>query len=109
MPIPRLFVLATFASGIIGLPAVGAAGSSAVETDTTELEAASTTEPAVTVEVVERESGYVLLRDGEPYFVRGVGGTRSLDRLAELGGNSIRTWGHEELNERTWPIDATRS
>ena len=71
-------------------------------------EAAAPVSP-VSVEVVRRESGYVLLRNGEPYFVRGVGGTRNLALLAELGGNSIRTWGHEELNERTWEDGRTES
>ncbi|MBN2164624.1 MAG: hypothetical protein JXR25_03360 [Pontiellaceae bacterium] len=38
-------------------------------------------------------SGYKLLRNGEPYVIRGVGGERYLDVLAGVGGNTIRTWG----------------
>ena len=34
-----------------------------------------------------------LLRDGQPYFVKGVGGFDAMERLAELGANSVRTWG----------------
>ncbi|MEM6690486.1 MAG: glycoside hydrolase family 2 TIM barrel-domain containing protein, partial [Planctomycetota bacterium] len=41
-----------------------------------------------------------LTRDGEPYFIRGVGGTGSLSFLKQLGGNSIRTWSVEDA-ERT--------
>jgi hypothetical protein len=38
-----------------------------------------------------------LLRDGRPYVILGVGGDRDWERLAQLGGNSVRTWGHESL------------
>jgi hypothetical protein len=34
----------------------------------------------------------MLYRHGEPYFIKGAGGTEHLDKLAEYGGNSIRTW-----------------
>ncbi len=47
----------------------------------------------VKVEIIERDGGYALLRDGKPYFIKGAGGTSYLDRLAAYGGNSIRTWG----------------
>lgn len=40
-----------------------------------------------------------LVRDGQPYIVRGVGGEGSLELLARMGGNSIRTWGDERLGE----------
>ncbi len=48
---------------------------------------------ASVVKVVETESGFQLLKDGEPYYINGAGGTVELDKLAEYGGNSIRTWG----------------
>lgn len=44
------------------------------------------------VRVTRDENGFVLLRNGEPYFVRGAGGQRRLDQLVAAGGNSIRTW-----------------
>lgn len=47
----------------------------------------------IKAEIVERDGGYVLLRDGEPYFIKGAGGTRYMERLKAYGGNSIRTWG----------------
>jgi hypothetical protein len=46
----------------------------------------------IKVEVQMVDSSYKLLRDGQPYFVKGAGGSRFLDRVAAYGGNSIRTW-----------------
>ena len=47
----------------------------------------------VRVEVVETSTGYQLLRDGEPYIVRGAGmGVDDIARFVSHGGNSIRTW-----------------
>ena len=47
----------------------------------------------VKVDVRKVDSGYQLYRDGQPYFVKGAGGSRYLNRVAAYGGNSIRTWG----------------
>jgi hypothetical protein len=47
----------------------------------------------VPVAVETTEDGFGLLRDGEPYALRGVGGEQDLDLLAAIGGTSIRTWG----------------
>ena len=45
------------------------------------------------VEVHQDASGHwQLLRDGEPYFIKGAGGDQSLEMLAAAGGNTIRTW-----------------
>lgn len=42
---------------------------------------------------LEAKRGRVRLQlNGDEYFVRGAGGTTHLDLLAEIGGNSIRTW-----------------
>jgi hypothetical protein len=43
--------------------------------------------------------GWELVREGKPFFLRGAGGQRHLDVLAESGGNSIRTWGIDSLAE----------
>ena len=39
------------------------------------------------------ENGYQIIRNGEPYFVKGAGGQNYLEQLKAAGGNSIRTWG----------------
>lgn len=51
------------------------------------------------VEVRKAADGsFTLLRNGQPYFVKGVGGFDiRLDLLAQCGGNSIRTWGIDSL------------
>jgi hypothetical protein len=47
----------------------------------------------VRVEIVRTDSGWQLLRDGEPYVVRGAGmGIDDIERFASTGGNSIRNW-----------------
>ena len=43
---------------------------------------------------------FTLLRDGKPYFIRGAGGSSHLALLREHGGNSIRTWGVEALEQK---------
>ncbi|WP_425399696.1 glycoside hydrolase family 2 TIM barrel-domain containing protein [Aeoliella sp.] len=42
-------------------------------------------------------SDYQLFRNGERYSIRGVGGQVELDLLQQLGGNSVRTWGADNL------------
>ncbi len=46
----------------------------------------------IPVKIVAQENGYTLMRDGKPYFIKGAGGTSYIERLAQYGGNSIRTW-----------------
>jgi hypothetical protein len=36
-------------------------------------------------------------RGGKPYFIKGAGGGGSMEELVRRGGNSVRTWGHDEL------------
>ncbi|HKJ90979.1 MAG TPA: glycoside hydrolase family 2 TIM barrel-domain containing protein, partial [Oceanipulchritudo sp.] len=50
----------------------------------------------VPVDVKEADGIAYLVRGGEPYFIQGVGGSHDLERLAAIGGNSIRTWGAED-------------
>ena len=52
---------------------------------------------AIPVELIKTDQGWQLLRDGEPYFIRGVGGTHSLEVAAAAGANSIRTWDAENV------------
>ncbi|ARS37700.1 hypothetical protein CA264_03150 [Pontibacter actiniarum] len=35
---------------------------------------------------------FVLLRNGQPYFIKGAAGYRYYDRLSKYGGNSVRVW-----------------
>ena len=50
-------------------------------------------------EIINSDSGFQLIRNGEPYYVNGAGGTTQLDVLETIGGNSIRTWGTENAQE----------
>ncbi|MDE0191666.1 MAG: hypothetical protein OXQ90_09945 [Gammaproteobacteria bacterium] len=51
---------------------------------------------AVPVEVAAVDGGYTLLRNGQPYLVKGAGlGGVDIATVALRGGNSIRTWGIE--------------
>lgn len=54
---------------------------------------------AVVVEVTEREGQWTFLRNGEEYYVKGVGGHHHLDKAVEIGANSIRTWGVDNAGE----------
>ncbi|HCH66307.1 MAG TPA: hypothetical protein DFR83_26115 [Deltaproteobacteria bacterium] len=47
----------------------------------------------IPVEVVRTDAGYALQRGGQPFTLRGVGGTHGLDQLVAIGGTSLRTWG----------------
>jgi Glycosyl hydrolases family 2, TIM barrel domain len=51
----------------------------------------------VPVKVEKTETGYRLLRDGSPFFIKGAGGRSYLDVLKSTGGNAIRTWGEEDV------------
>jgi len=42
---------------------------------------------------------FTLLRNGQPFFIKGAGGHQRLDMLAAYGGNSIRTWGAGTLED----------
>ncbi len=47
---------------------------------------------AAGTQLVNTDGQWKLLRDGQPYFIQGAGGDRSLELLKQIGGNSIRTW-----------------
>ncbi len=46
------------------------------------------------------DGGFELIRNGKPFFINGAGGTQHLADLVRYGGNSIRTWGIEQLEEK---------
>jgi hypothetical protein len=58
---------------------------------------------AIKVEIKKIDGSYKLFRGGQPYFIKGAGGTNYMERLAQYGGNSIRTWdtrnGDDVLNK----------
>ncbi len=58
---------------------------------------------AAPVSIKSINNQYKLFRHGEPYFIKGAGGKLHFDRIAQYGGNSIRTWGMDNaeaiLNE----------
>ncbi|MVN78020.1 hypothetical protein GO988_16950 [Hymenobacter sp. HMF4947] len=60
---------------------------------TSALAVASPSAGPVKVTVRQGNGGYELLRAGQPYFVKGAGGSQYPERIAAYGGNSIRTWG----------------
>jgi hypothetical protein len=53
----------------------------------------------IPVKVKKVANGFILLRGGKPYFVKGAGGTAKMERLKESGGNSIRTWGTTDAGQ----------
>lgn len=63
------------------------------------LMAAAAPAPAqpVPVKLDRTESGARLSRGGKPYFIKGAGGQSYADLLAASGGNSLRTWGADNL------------
>ena len=52
---------------------------------------------AIPVKVEKGPDGYRLTRGGAPYFIKGAGGRSYLETLKATGGNSIRTWGEEDI------------
>ena len=49
--------------------------------------------------LVKTDAGFTLERGGKPYFIKGAGGEKFLDKLAAAGGNSVRTWGADHLDD----------
>jgi hypothetical protein len=51
------------------------------------------------VQIVRNGNGYQLLRDGQPYFIKGGGGHAHYDVLKECGGNSVRIWDTKQARQ----------
>jgi len=47
---------------------------------------------SASVSIKKTSTGFSMYRNGEPYFIKGVGGYTHLKELKDLGGNSIRVW-----------------
>ncbi|GAB3811659.1 hypothetical protein GCM10028895_01990 [Pontibacter rugosus] len=44
------------------------------------------------VQIVQKGDSFMLMRNGEPYFIKGAAGYDHYGRLSEYGGNSVRVW-----------------
>lgn len=56
---------------------------------------------AVPVQLQQDRNGrWTLLRSGEPYFIRGAGGSNHHELIPQFGGNSLRTWHVWQLEPR---------
>ncbi|MDI9641706.1 glycoside hydrolase family 2 TIM barrel-domain containing protein [Kamptonema cortianum] len=51
------------------------------------------------VRVSQSGGKFQLIRNGQPFFIKGVGGDASKELLVQCGGNSFRTWGAEGIGE----------
>jgi hypothetical protein len=56
-----------------------------------------TNRQASVVRVEKTGDGFRLARNGQPYFIQGAGGRIYLETLKAAGGNSLRTWGEDDL------------
>jgi len=50
----------------------------------------------IKVELVKKDNNWQILRGGEPYYIKGIGGQVYLDKAIKYGANSVRTWGVSE-------------
>jgi hypothetical protein len=53
----------------------------------------------IPVEIVKNENGFELIREGKPYYIKGVGGNVELDKAKAYGANSFRTWSADNAME----------
>ena len=60
---------------------------------------------AIPVKLVKESGNWQLQRDGKPYYVKGAGGTGSLEQLAAVGANSNRSWGVDDEAETRARLD----
>ncbi|MFN3939613.1 MAG: hypothetical protein ACK4IY_03435, partial [Chitinophagales bacterium] len=47
----------------------------------------------------DNAGNWQLYRGGEPYYIKGVGGSQNLDYAAAIGANSMRTWSTDNAQE----------
>jgi hypothetical protein len=50
------------------------------------------------VEIQPSGEGFQLLRDGQPFYIKGIGGSDDMETAARLGANSVRTWAAQNLD-----------
>ena len=51
------------------------------------------------VELRQTDEGWQLLRGGQPFLIRGAGGSASMEALAAAGANSLRTWSTDGVGD----------
>jgi len=51
------------------------------------------------IKIEKRGDSFVLLRDGAPYYIKGIGGQKKIEDAAADGANSTRTWGCDKAQE----------
>ena len=52
---------------------------------------------AVNVKIVKNsQNNWQLIKDEEPFYIKGAGGSDNLELLVESGGNCLRTWGIDD-------------
>jgi hypothetical protein len=49
------------------------------------------------VRLIKSKDGYELRKNGEKFFIKGVGGNGNRQLLVSSGANSFRTWGAENI------------
>jgi len=52
------------------------------------------------VELRKTDTGWTLLRNGQPFFIKGAGGDHNKQTLVDCGGNSFRVWGADDLDNQ---------
>ena len=52
------------------------------------------------VTIAKTGDQFQLMVNGQPFFIHGAGGTSHLPELSQIGGDSFRTWGIEELSQK---------
>lgn len=99
LPLPCLMPVARLAVSALALLCLPVGSLTALPPPPARNAAAPSGAIPVTLEQ-DHEGNWRLLRGGEPYFIRGAGGAHHHERVTEFGGNSIRTWGVNQLVPR---------
>lgn len=67
------------------------------DSDNTQIKATDTSIRPL-VQIRSNGGGFELYRRGEPYYIKGVGGTRFIEEAYAAGANSVRTWSAKNID-----------